>query len=139
VTNVDPSMSVVVLEVLSRGELRKFSRPGVARDTDTVRRVWSELAVEISAAPGHVRRIYAEWEPASEDQAFISATFPNVPLTFSFPRPHDGTGNRRFVTLRPRFVRLPSRQPKGSRAEQDGGSSGDDHGAAQQGVEADEA
>ena len=94
--NVDPSMSVVVLEVLSGGELRKFSRPGAARDTDTVRRIWSELAVEIGAAPEQVRRIYAEWEPAPEDQAFVSATFPSVPLTFSFSRPPDGDWESAF-------------------------------------------
>ena len=52
-------MSVVVFEILSDGELRKFTRPGAARDTDTVRRVWSEFTREIGTSPTQVRRIYA--------------------------------------------------------------------------------
>jgi hypothetical protein len=42
---------------------------------------------EASLLPAAVKRIYSEWEPSSEDQAFINTTFPGVQVTYSFSRP----------------------------------------------------
>ena len=84
---IDPSLSVVVFEVAVAGQLQKLSRPGEAKAADSVRRAWEALASEASLLPAAVKRIYSEWEPSLEDQAFINTTFPGIQVTYSFHRP----------------------------------------------------
>jgi len=89
--NADPSVNVVVFEVAINGRLEKLVGNGPTRSPNCVQLVWHALAAEHGAPSSAVRRLYSEWDPANEDKAFISATFPEeLELTYSFARPADG-------------------------------------------------
>ena len=87
--NSDPSRNVFVFEVQINGALRRFGGHAPTRDSDCLRKVWTELAPQAGIAPRSVQRLYSEWELSPEDIEFARSTFPDAAMTYSFSRPKD--------------------------------------------------
>ena len=86
--NTDYGVNVVVFEVKVGRRLEKVLGECSARAADGVREVWGELAAGFNLRPAAVRRVYCQWEPTPDDQAFLAATFPPaVKVSYSFRRP----------------------------------------------------
>ncbi len=86
--NTDPSVNVVVIEVLIGRRLEKLLGEGPTRAADGIRRVWTQLAADYGVRPADVRRVYSQWEPTPQDRAFLAAAFPpGVTVSYSFRRP----------------------------------------------------
>ena len=86
--NTDSSVNVVVFEVLIGRRLEKVLGEGPTRASDGIRRVWDHLAATFGLRPSNVRRVYAQWGPTPDDQAFLAAEFPQrVRVSYSFRRP----------------------------------------------------
>lgn len=86
----DPSVNVVVFQVLTDTGTRELVGQGPTRAADGVRQAWARVREQHDARAEDVRQVYSEWEPSPEDKAFLDATFPpNVEVSFSFRRPPD--------------------------------------------------
>jgi hypothetical protein len=100
VTNVDPELNVVVLEVVEDGKCRKLVGRGPTRDDRCVEAITLAILKAGAVTPDVVRRLYSEWEPTASDTSFLARTFPSAQLTYSFPRPSAGDWPRAFARAR---------------------------------------
>jgi hypothetical protein len=88
--NTDPSVNVVVFEVLIGHRLDSLLGEGPAGAADSIRRVWNGLVAWSGVHSSNVRRVYAQWEPTPDDRVFLDAEFPKgVRVSYSFRRPAD--------------------------------------------------
>jgi hypothetical protein len=100
--NTDPSVNVVVFEVLVGRRLQKLLGEGPTRAADGIRRVWEQLVTGVGVRPADVRRVYAQWEPTPDDRAFLATEFPRrVRVSYSFSRP----GRRAWGGATTEFIR----------------------------------
>jgi hypothetical protein len=98
---LDPSMNVVVFEVRRGLKLDKLVGEGRTRDPHCISGVWSELQRKHGVKASKVRRVYAEWQPSSEDAAFLRQQFrPDLEVTYSFERPADQQWDKAFEEAR---------------------------------------
>jgi hypothetical protein len=99
--NIDPSINLVVFEVRRGLKVDKLVGEGRTRDPNCISAVWSELQHKHGVKAGKVRRVYAEWQPSSEDAAFLKRHFPpDLNVTYSFERPADQQWDQAFEEVR---------------------------------------
>lgn len=53
----------------------------------SIKQVWKAIRRRDKLNARHVKEIYSEWEPSASDRAFLSRTFPDARVTFTFERP----------------------------------------------------
>lgn len=83
---MDPVVNVVVFQL--RGEEEPLTYKMPARDDDEVRAAWRRVRddhPEVGTAD--VAVVSCVWQPSTEDEAFVAATFPGAELVAVHPRP----------------------------------------------------
>lgn len=102
--NTDSSTNVVVFEVLIGGRLQQLLGECSTRAADGVREVWGVLATSFNLRPADVRRVYSQWEPTTEDRAFLATVLQAaVKVSYSFRRP---LARRDWGKPTPKFARV---------------------------------
>jgi len=91
--DADVSVALVVFEVKLGAGLRTLIGQGPTRSAHAIELAWEACSAEHRIQPSDVRQVYSEWQPSPDDTAFLEATLPGVPVTYSFTRP-EGDGNQ---------------------------------------------
>lgn len=89
--------NVVVFELVGTSQVRGGA-PAIAEDC--VRRAWDTARVEHRACAEDVVALRSEWEPSVADSLFISRTFPNAAVYYTFPRPDPDRWAQAFEATR---------------------------------------
>lgn len=91
-TNNDPHLNFVVFDIGTSPENATTKVHAVeTRSQSGIETAWRAVAQD-GVEPGKVVRLFSEWEPSPSDQAFITANFPGVSLSYSFKRPEQEDG-----------------------------------------------
>src|SRR5687767_10429554 len=85
--NVDPEVNGVGFEIKRFWKRDMVLEQVPTRRDGGIRGAWLAAQGRTRAQPSQVRRIYSEWEPGPEDQAFLAETFPKAEVSYSFSRP----------------------------------------------------
>lgn len=85
--DADPTKNMIVFEVKRLWKKERFIEPAPTQAMDGIKTAWRAVQNKTGARPSQVRQIYSEWEPSKEDAAFISKTFPEAQVSYSFARP----------------------------------------------------
>jgi len=84
----DPSLNTVVFEYKKDNETVQVTGKGTTRSADGIQEAWTRVEAKSQVDASAITRVLTEWDPTTQDEEFIGATFPEtVKVRSKYERP----------------------------------------------------